>query len=109
MGSKKTQDFDRLKDFKNKLSKKYRLKYLILFGSRAKNKYKKSSDYDLLVVSQDFKGIEWKKRQISLYPLWDFNVFDQGADFICYTPEEFERLRKKSFLCKKAVEEGIEI
>jgi len=109
MDSKKTKDIIRLKKFKNELSKKYKLKHLILFGSRATNKNKKNSDYDLIVVSPDFKDIEWRKRQISLYPLWDFGLFEKGADFICYTPDEFEKMRKKSFLCKKATEEGIEI
>ncbi len=109
MDSKKAKDIAMLKDFKKKLGKKYKLEHLILFGSRAKNRNKKNSDYDLIVVSPDFENIKWEKRQISLYPLWDFSLFETGADFICYTPDEFEKMRKKSFLCKRAAEEGIEI
>jgi len=31
------------------------------------------------------------------------------VDFVCYTPEEFERLRKQVSLVRDAVAEGLEI
>jgi len=39
-----------------------------------------------------------------VYELWDL---DEGADIICYTPEEFEEKKKQIRLVKKVVEESI--
>ena len=34
---------------------------------------------------------------------------DLPADFICYTPEEFEKLKKEVSIVSEALKEGIEI
>jgi hypothetical protein len=34
---------------------------------------------------------------------------DLSADFICYTPEEFEKLKKEVSIVSEALKEGIEI
>jgi len=51
----KKQDIKFVKDFKKRLSKNLPLKKLILFGSRATGKTHKWSDFDILIVSPEFK------------------------------------------------------
>jgi len=93
------------KKIKENLEKKeIRIEKIILFGSRAKESYKKESDYDFIVVSKDFEGIPiFKRIEIVL-------DIKENIDVICLTPEEFER--EKNFLgsiVSYAIKEGVEI
>jgi len=84
--------------------KNIKVEKIILFGSRARNDYKKESDYDFIIISKDFEGIPIFKR---IEMVLDVN---ENIDVICLTPEEFER--EKNFLgsvVSYAVKEGIEI
>ena len=92
--------------FKKRLSKKIIIHKLIFFGSFARGDYRKWSDIDLLVVSNDFKSVNKAKRPVSLYDHWPYLL---PVDFLCYTPEEFERANKKATIVREAVREGIEI
>ena len=91
-----------LREFKqrNKISKLY------LFGSAASGKTRTSSDVDLLVVAKRFRGKGLLERAPSLYMDWDL---EYPVDFLCYAPEEFNKLRKQITIVKEAVERGIEI
>jgi len=79
---------------------------MYLFGSRAWGKPHPDSDIDLLVVSPSFRHQRSLKRGIHFYRYWDL---DYPVDFLCYTPEEFKRLKKSISLVKQVVEKGIEI
>ena len=79
---------------------------IIIFGSRARGEHLEESDIDIIVVSDKFRGVDFRERIIKAYGMWDKK---QGLDIICYTPEEFEKMKKRIGLIKKAVEEGIEI
>jgi predicted nucleotidyltransferase len=103
MGKK---DLEIVKEFKEKLSKKIPIKKMILFGSRANGKVHEWSDFDIIIVSDKFKDKKSFKRGIGFYNYWKENY---PVDFLCYTPEEFENLKKKITIVKTAVEEGIEI
>jgi len=94
------------KQFFKRLKKKFDIKKLILFGSRARGDNLKSSDYDFLVVSDDFKEQPFIFRASELYDFWDENV-----DFepLCYTVKEFEKKKKQIGIVQQAVKEGIEI
>lgn len=98
-----------LKNYKKEMKKKILIDKLILFGSRSKGNYNKWSDFDLVVVSEDFIRIPWEKRQNKLSFLWDYAKYEGGADFLCYTPKEFEKMKNKICIVRKAVKEGIEI
>ena len=91
------------------MKKRILIDKLILFGSRAKGKYNRWSDFDLVVVSKNFRGVPWEKRQGKLSFLWDYTKYESGADFLCYTPKEFEKMKNKICIVRKAVKEGIEI
>lgn len=95
-----------LSEFKDKLSKKIKVQKMVLFGSYATGKYTKDSDIDLLIVSPDFKDKRFIKRSIGFYKFWGL---DLPVDYICYTPTEFEKLKKKISLVSMALKEGIVI
>lgn len=99
-------DLKILREFKKKLSKRIPLKKIILFGSRATGKTHEWSDFDIIIVSDEFKGIISYKRCPNLYNDWDY---DYPVDFLCYTSKEFNKLKKRPTIVKNAVEEGIEI
>jgi len=103
---KKNEIIQELREFKEKLSANLPLNRIILFGSMAKGKIHKDSDIDLILVSRKFKGKKSFKRSIGFYKYWNL---DYPVDFLCYTPEEFNKLKKQVTIVREAVREGIEI
>jgi len=97
----------RIKDFIKRIKRKYRIEKVILFGSRARGDYLKNSDYDLIIVSPDFREKFFTKRIAEMYDHWKF--FPINIEPICYTPEEFEEKKKQIGTVKQALKEGIEI
>lgn len=95
-----------LNRFSQAISKDYPLQKMILFGSQITGRATESSDVDLILVSEKFKKKRWLKRSPPLYLKWHLNY---PVDFLCYTPEEFERKKNQAGLIKQAVKEGIEI
>ena len=95
-----------LKVFKNNLGREISIKKMYLFGSRAKGNAKRWSDFDLLIVSSMFWHKETYERALGFRKYWNF---DYPVDFLCYTPEEFNKLKKQVSIVKEAIENGIEI
>ncbi|MBI3024697.1 MAG: nucleotidyltransferase domain-containing protein [Candidatus Tectomicrobia bacterium] len=63
---------------------------MIFFGSHARGRARKWSDVDLIVVSRHFRGKRFRYRPLGFHRLWDIRY---PVDFLCYTPEEFRKLR----------------
>ena len=103
MGKKKSIK-EKLKMFKEEVSRDIPINEMILFGSRAKGKAKKDSDVDLVIVSKKFKNLDFFQRGAKMYDYWNVGL---PVDFLCYTPEEFNKLKKKITIVKEAVENGI--
>ena len=103
---KKDDLITELNGFKKRLSVNMPINKIILFGSMVKGNVNRDSDIDLIIVSNKFKGKKSFKRSIGFYKYWDINY---PVDFLCYTPEEFNKLKKQITLVRTAVEEGIEI
>ncbi len=97
---------EKIRGFKRELSKNLRIDGMLVFGSTARGEMKEDSDIDIIVVSRDFRGMRPMKRSVKLYMLWKLPY---PVDFICYTPEEFERLKKKPSIVREALEEGIAV
>ena len=55
-----------LKTFKKNVNQVFKVEKIILFGSRARNDHLLSSDVDLILISKDFKKLEFVKF------FWDF-------------------------------------
>ena len=79
---------------------------IYLFGSRARGEAKENSDYDLIVVSPKFKGTHFLKRTGTIWRNSDVII---AADIFCYTPEEFKRISKTSFIIRDALKHAIPI
>ena len=102
MDKKKSEIVEKLKEFKkqNKIDKMY------LFGSMVTGRTHKYSDIDLLVVSKDFRRKSILERSPKLYMRWNL---EYPVDFLCYSPEEFNRLKKQITIVRQAVKSGIRI
>lgn len=95
-----------IKKFVKKANKDFKIEKLIFFGSRVGNKYSQDSDIDLIVVSDDFKRLDFFERVSKMYDYWDL---DYPVDFLCYTTEEFDNLKKRVSIIRYAVQKGVEI
>ncbi|MHA2496385.1 MAG: nucleotidyltransferase domain-containing protein [Candidatus Hodarchaeales archaeon] len=58
---------------------------VILFGSRSQDREFKTSDWDILVIADDFSSIRWLDRWMICTPLWET---DLPVEVICLTPQE---------------------
>jgi predicted nucleotidyltransferase len=76
----------------------------ILFGSRARNSATNESDIDVILVARFFENIPFTKRMSYLLKLVRF---EKHIDFLCYSPEEFERNKKTSAVIGDALSYGI--
>ena len=86
--------------------KGYRIERAILFGSRARGDWLKESDWDLLLVSEDFVGLSFRERSKCVLDFW---LNSETLEVLCYTPEEFLRKRKQIGIVQTAAQEGIEL
>ncbi len=82
---------------------------VILFGSRARGEHLRISDYDLIVVSDRFRGMRFSERATLITKLLYRNELILPLDLLCYTEEEFERKRRELGTVRTAVSEGIEL
>lgn len=73
---------------------------IILFGSRARGRARQGSDIDLLVIMDD--GRTFKERMREIYARLET---DADVDILAYSPEEFERVRNRSFF-RRVLAEG---
>jgi len=106
MDRKKFKLIKELKTFKEKISKKYKIDKFILFGSRVNGRSHEDSDVDIIIVSNKFEGVSVLKRSPDIHMQWSL---DYPVDFICYTPEEFDKLKKRVTIVSEALKDGIEI
>ena len=78
------------------------VKRISLFGSYASGRADLFTDLDVLVVMETDEGIP--ERLGRLYSLLAVPV---DMDLLCYTPEEFERMKQRPFLRRILREERI--
>ena len=103
---KKRALIKKLKSFKLRLNEEVPIEKMLFFGSRAKGKPHRWSDIDLIIVSEKFREKKFRYRPLGFYKYWNFNY---PVDFLCYTPEEFNKLKKQITIVRDAIREGIEI
>ena len=96
-----------IRNFLKKVRKKYKVEKAIFFGSRARGDYLLHSDYDVIIVSPDFKDIFFSQRIAWMYEFWDYYPLE--IEPICYTPEEFKQKNRQIGIVQQAVKEGIDI
>jgi len=94
---------DEIAEFISVIKERYAPTDVILFGSRARGDHRSYSDYDFIVVSDRFRGVNWHDRRVQLLRLWQ--RFDD-VDIIPYTPEEFADKSLNSSIIRSAIREG---
>ena len=94
------------KRFAKVLKKQMNVTRLILFGSRAREDNFVTSDFDFVLVSDGFSGIPFIRRASPLYKLWRSS---RGLEVLCYTPEEWSRLKDKRGILLNAQDEGVSL
>jgi len=83
------------------------LEKMYLFGSRATDKYKQYSDYDILVVVKQELSVEQKKA-LSRNIRKKFARLHIDLDILIKSTKEFKKSEKKTgSVIKQAVKEGI--
>lgn len=98
---------EKVSDFVDRVRRRYRLEKAILFGSRARGDQLNDSDYDVLLVSDDFKGIFFSQRSARMYEFWAH--YPHEIEPLCYTHDEFEQKKKELGIVRQAVAEGISL
>ena len=79
---------------------------MLFFGSRVKGNASAESDVDVIVISDAFEGMSFLDRM----PLVMNKVeFPKHVDYLCYTPEEYERIRHESSVLMDAEEYAVEV
>jgi len=73
---------------------------IILFGSQARGRARRGSDIDLLVIFHDQRT--FKERMRDIYAQLEM---DADVDILAYNPEEFGRVRHRSFF-RRVLAEG---
>ncbi len=96
----------KLREFALTVSERIDITKMIFFGSMATGESHKYSDIDLIIVSQSFRRVSFWKRAIALYDCWKLYY---PVEFLCFTPEEFEKKTRGVKIVSEAVKECIEI
>ena len=86
----------------DKLSRLDNVKRISIFGSYAAGKANLFSDLDILVIMETDKSFLERMRE--LYSLLALPV---DVDILCYTPEEFDGLKKTPFMWRILSEEVV--
>jgi len=94
------------KRFSKALKKHLNVNRLILFGSRARGDHFVTSDFDFVLVSDDFSGVPFTRRAARLYDLWHSS---RDLEVLCYTPDEWQKLKDNRGILLNAQGEGINI
>lgn len=81
----------------------YNPKDVIVYGSRVKGTASSNSDLDVIIVSDAFQEIPFIERMPLLLKKYDF---PRHIDYICYTIEEFNKVKNASSLIIDALEYG---
>ncbi len=94
------------KRFASALKKRMNVNRLILFGSRARGDHFVTSDFDFVLVSGEFSGKPFTRRASQLYRLWQSSC---DLEVLCYTPEEWCRLKDRRGILMNAQQEGVRL
>lgn len=97
---------EHLKPFLIRIKKKFPKAKILLFGSRARDDFRKDSDYDLLVVSPKFKSQRFVDRMVDIYNLQEEEL---NVEVICLTPKEFQERSKGPTMIAEIREQAVEL
>ncbi len=87
-----------------KIIEEFHPEKVFLFGSRIKGEAREESDIDVILVAKAFSKIPFLKRMPMVIRK---TRFPKHVDYICYSPEEFERIKQTSSVVMDALENSI--
>lgn len=91
------------------LSFRIKIDEAYVFGSYVKGTWLKSSDIDLVIVSQDFEGVPYLKRLDLINEVqWKARIRPY-VEAIALTPEEFSKKLRESAVLRDASKHWIKI
>lgn len=76
----------------------------ILFGSQARGTATKKSDFDIIIIYNTKKNYFERYKDFSEV----YSFFDNHLDLLIYTPEEWEKIKRRKFFIR-AYQEGVKI
>ena len=88
------------------ISKKFKPLKVYIYGSRIKGTADEFSDIDVIIVSEAFRKIPFVKRMEQILNL---TKFPKHVDYLCYTPEEFEKIQHTSSVIQDAMNTCLEV
>ncbi|MEM7826914.1 MAG: nucleotidyltransferase domain-containing protein [Candidatus Aenigmatarchaeota archaeon] len=110
MGKRKSEEIKKLIEKIREFKKANKFEKVILFGSYARGDFDENSDVDLVIADKKFKGKNVFERSKGLWIKWHVKQkIGKPVDFLCYTPEEFNKFKKEVSIVSEALKEGIEI
>jgi predicted nucleotidyltransferase len=99
-----------VRDYIKAFPSDFKIEKIFLFGSYATGKTRKDSDIDLIVISSDFKRMNFLERLEFLSSLRkNYSTRNNSMDIFGYTPQEFKTIDKESVIMRRAKKEGVEI
>lgn len=95
--------------FAHRLSDEIGASHVLLFGSRARSSHDDESDYDIIIVSEQFDGVNPLHRGRGLRSLFYEVGGAAPMDLFCLTPQEFENAKNNMTLIAKVVPNAIDL
>ncbi len=89
-----------------KLVEEFNPESVLIFGSRARGTAEENSDIDVIVVSSYFAEMPFLRRMP--YVLRKV-PFVKHVDYLCYTPDEYEKIKDESAIIMDALENSVEL
>lgn len=95
--------------FAQRLAEDISAEAVLLIGSRSSGTHVDDSDYDIIVVSEQFAGVDRFERQRGLKSLF----YEVGGfapmDLYCLTPEEFEAGKNRVSMLADVLPQAIDL
>lgn len=79
---------------------------IMVFGSRVKGTATDDSDIDVIIIAESFREIPFVNRMATVMKSVRFQ---KHVDYLCYTPDEYERLKDRSSVLKDAASYAVEV
>lgn len=98
-----------LRRFAERLREELGAERVLLFGSHARGTVGPDSDYDFIIVARSFEAEPELRRAVGLHDLFYASGGWAPLDFICLTPDEFERAKHRITLVSAVLPEAIDL
>ena len=95
--------------FARGLHDEFGAEHVYLFGSHATGRAAPDSDYDLIIISQEFEEIPRLSRHFGMHDLFYEVGGNAPLDLIGLTPGEFESARNRITLVSTVLPEAIDL